>query len=43
MFNVMNNKEHRHILHTDISTHMPISDWNIQYTNTKDKQDKIGA
>ena len=43
MFNLMNNKEHRHIIHTDNATHLPISDWNIQYANTKEKQDKIGA
>ena len=43
MFNLMNNKEHRHIIHTDNTTHLPISDWNIQYANTKEKQDKIGA
>lgn len=39
----MNDKEHRHIIHTDNATHLPISDRNIQYANTKEKQDKIGA
>lgn len=39
----MNNKEYRHIIHTDTTTHMPVSNWNIQYANTKGKQDEIGA
>lgn len=43
MFNLMNNKEYRHIIHTDTATHMPVSNWNIQYANTKGKQDEIGA